>query len=193
MDPESRKQLLRGVAREVFAERGYAQSGLAEIADRAGVNKRLLYYYFPEGRAELFTAVMHEVTDELVEVIRVAVAAPLSAARRIERLVTALISYFEDQPDAFNLLFRDPFGVRDEQIVTDATGLQAELAKQLSSLLAPSGIPTDTLLAVSVGSVSYVVRVIEMVVVGQIGADDALDACLACLLGVMTEVGMPTS
>jgi hypothetical protein len=108
-------------------------------------------------------------------------------------LVTALIGFFEAEPDVFNLLFRDPFGVRDERIVLDATSLQVELAHQLASLLAPSGIPTDQLLAVTLGSVSYLVRVIEMVVSGQIGADDALDACVTCLLGIVTQIGMSTA
>ena len=75
----------------------------------------------------------------------------------------------------------------------DAAGLQVDLAKELSSLLAPSGMPTDTLLAVAVGSVSYVIRVIEMAVAGQIDVDDAIDACMTCLLGIMTRVGMATT
>ena len=46
---------------------------------------------------------------------------------------------------------------------------------------------------IAFGSVAYVVRVIEMEVSGQIAADDALDACMTSLLGVMTQVGMPTT
>jgi AcrR family transcriptional regulator len=191
MEPEARKELLLGTARAVFAERGYAASGLAEIAERAGVNKRLLYYYYPDGRAELFTAVMREVTADLTGVIRAAVSAPVSTSRRIERLVQALLGFFEDQPDAFNILFRDPFGVREQGIVGQGLGVQVELATEFTALLAPSGIPTDTLLAVSFGTVSYVIKVIEMSVSGQIGSDDALDACMACMLGIIAQVGMP--
>ncbi len=190
MDPKARKELLLATAREVFAEKGYAASGLAEIAERAGVNKRLLYYYFPEGRSELFTAVMGEVMVELTTAIHKAVSGPVNTARRIERLVKTLIDFFEQQPDAFNILFRDPFGVREQEIVLEAVGVQVELAKEFSTLLAPSGIPTSTLLAVAFGTVSYVMKVIEMEVGGEIGPDDALDACMTCILGVMTQIGM---
>ena len=72
----------------------------------------------------------------------------------------------------------------------DAAGLQVDLATELSSLLAPSLVPTGTLFAVAVGSVAYVIRVIEMAVTGQITVDDALEACTTCLLGVMTQLGL---
>lgn len=190
MDPQARKDLLRATARGVFAERGYAASGLAEIADKAGVNKRLLYYYFPDGRPELFTAVLSELTGELVEVIQGAVAAPVNTARRIERLVTALIEFFEAQPDAFSLLFRDPFGVREDGIVLEAVAVQVELAKEFAKLFATSGIPSLTLIAVTSGTVSYVMKVIEMAVAGEIDRDTALDASMTCMLGVMSQIGM---
>lgn len=193
MDPQARKDLLLGTAREVFAEKGYAASGLAEIAERASVNKRLLYYYYPDGRAELFTAVMRDLQAELLIVIRTAVSGPVNTARRIERLVKALIQFFEDQPDAFDILFRDPFGVREPDIVLEAVGVQVALAKEFTTLLAPSGIPTNTLLAVAYGTVAYVMKVIEMKVSGEINADDALDACMTSMLGIMSQVGMTTS
>lgn len=192
MEPQARKELLLGTAREVFAEKGYAASGLAEIAERASVNKRLLYYYYPDGRAELFTAVMRDLQAELLSVIRTAVSGPVNTARRIEHLVKALIQFFEDQPDAFDILFRDPFGVREPEIVLEAVGVQVALAKEFTTLLAPSGIPTNTLLAVAYGTVAYVMKVIEMKVSGEITSDDALDASMTCMLGIMAQVGMTT-
>lgn len=190
LDPETRKELLRAAAREVFAERGYASSGLAEIAEKAGVNKRLLYYYFPDGRSELFASVMSEAVAELTEVIRSALAGPYNTARRIERLVTALIGFFTDQPDTFNLLFRDPFGVREQEIIGEAVKVQVDLAKEFSVAFAPSGLPTETLLAVAFGTLAYVMKVIEMRVTAEIDDEAALDACMTCILGVMSQIGM---
>jgi AcrR family transcriptional regulator len=190
MDAQVRKDLIRASAREVFAETGYAASGLAEIAKRAGVDKRLVYYYYPEGRSELFTAVMGEVMAELTAVIHAAVSAPVNTARRIERLVTALVGFFEEQPDAFSLLFRDPFGVREHEIVHEAVVIQAELAREFSRLFATSGVPTLTLVAVTSGTVGYVMKVIEMAVVGEIDHETALDACMTCILGVLTQIGV---
>ena len=190
MEPRARRDLLRGTAREVFADRGYAASGLAEIAERAGVDKRLLYYYYPDGRSGLFTAVVAEVTAELTDVIHVAVSPPANTTRRVERLVEALIGFFEDQPDAFSLLFRDPFGVRDHKIVLAAVQTQIELAKGFSKLFAASGVQTPTLQAVTSGTVSFVVQVIEMTVRQEIDREAAVDACMTCVLGVMTQMGV---
>jgi TetR/AcrR family transcriptional regulator len=45
-DPERTKGLILDAALEVFSAKGYAGARVAEIADRAGVNKQLITYYF---------------------------------------------------------------------------------------------------------------------------------------------------
>lgn len=189
LDPETRKELLRAEARAVFAEHGYAASGLAEVAERAGVNKRLLYYYYPGGRSELYIAVMADLTAELMERVQAAVAAPVNTARRVERLVDTLVGYFGEQPDAFNLLFRDPFGVREADVVQQAVVVQAELARELAKLLAGSGVAPMTLLGVTSGTLAYMLKVIEMSVAGEIDRDTTIDACMTCILGVLSQLG----
>lgn len=189
LDPETRKELLRAEARAVFAEHGYAASGLAEVADRAGVNKRLVYYYYPGGRSELYIAVMADLTAELGARVQAAVSAPVNTARRVERLVDALVGYFEEHPDAFNLLFRDPFGVREPDVVQQAVVVQAELARELAKLLSQAGVPPLTLLGVTSGTLAYVLKVIEMAVGGELDRETAVDACLTCILGVLSQMG----
>ncbi|MCU1354638.1 MAG: regulatory protein TetR [Acidimicrobiales bacterium] len=189
MDPQVRKALLRATARQVFADRGYAASGLAEIADRAGVNKRLCYYYYPKGRPQLFTEVMGELTAELIGVIHAAVSAPVNTARRIERLVKALLHYFGSHPEAFALLFRDPYGVREPEILSEAAAVQAELVREFSKLYASVGVPAERLVASTSGTVAYVMRIVELAVGGEIDREAAVDACMTCVLGVMGELG----
>ena len=191
MDPAERRAQLLATARDVFAEKGYAASGLAEIAERAGVNKRLVYYYFPDGRSELFKAVMADVTAELVRTVQQATRAPVHTAKKVERLVEALVAFFAEEPAAFAVLFRDPYGVREPDVVLEAVVAQAELAREFATLLSTAGAPADTLLAVSSGVVAYVMRVIEMAVAGEIDCDTTVDACMTCILGVMTQVGLP--
>jgi TetR/AcrR family transcriptional regulator len=45
-DPERTKGRILDTAVEVFSAKGYAGARVAEIADRAGVNKQLISYYF---------------------------------------------------------------------------------------------------------------------------------------------------
>jgi|SRR5262245_19519474 len=51
-------------AREEFAKRGYAGARVDQIAERAGVNKQLLFYYYHSKRG-LFQAVLAQTAGEL--------------------------------------------------------------------------------------------------------------------------------
>lgn len=44
--PNAREAILR-VAAELFSDKGFAESGLREIADTAGIRASTVYYYFP--------------------------------------------------------------------------------------------------------------------------------------------------
>jgi AcrR family transcriptional regulator len=59
----TRTELLRA-ARELFTERGYADTFTDEVAERAGVTRGALYHHFP-GKKDLFLAVFEDVEREL--------------------------------------------------------------------------------------------------------------------------------
>ncbi|WP_065963296.1 TetR/AcrR family transcriptional regulator [Streptomyces sparsogenes] len=46
LDPERSRRLLLDAAMDEFAEKGYAGARVQDIADRAGLNKQLISYYF---------------------------------------------------------------------------------------------------------------------------------------------------
>jgi AcrR family transcriptional regulator len=53
-------------ARELFAERGYAEVPVEEVVRRAGVTRGALYHQFPGGKVDLFAAVFDAVEEELM-------------------------------------------------------------------------------------------------------------------------------
>jgi AcrR family transcriptional regulator len=61
---ETRRGIL-GAAREVFAERGFAEAGVAEVVERSGSSVGSLYHHFG-GKAELFLA-LYEVHQDAHE------------------------------------------------------------------------------------------------------------------------------
>ena len=62
---KERKQQLIDAAAELFAERGYEETRIVDIVERAGVAKGLFYWYF-ENKAALFRDLVEE-TYNLVE------------------------------------------------------------------------------------------------------------------------------
>jgi TetR/AcrR family transcriptional regulator len=63
---EMRTRIL-AAAEAVFAERGYAGATTREIAQRAGIGKRMLFYYFPTKDA-VYRAVLERIVQGLVAI-----------------------------------------------------------------------------------------------------------------------------
>ena len=61
---ETKEKIIR-VAHEVFLEKGLQGARMQEIADRAGINKALLHYYF-RSKQSLFDAVFENVVKEVI-------------------------------------------------------------------------------------------------------------------------------
>ncbi len=78
-------------AREEFAKRGYAGARVDQIAQRAGVNKQLLFYYYHSKRG-LFQAVLSETAGELENALA-GIRQP--AGGPLDRLRLTLAAQFE--------------------------------------------------------------------------------------------------
>jgi AcrR family transcriptional regulator len=179
--PEERKALLVAAAEETFATRGYTQAGLAEVATLAGVSKTLLYHYFPDGRPELYREVMERLVGEVVEAVQAAVRAPTTTERRLAALVTTVVGYFDERPDAYRLLILEPWGSGDPGVVAQAIAARARLAGELNGLLAAAGQPLPITMAGSAAALGALFHVCELRMAGQLSREEAAASALAFL------------
>jgi TetR/AcrR family transcriptional regulator len=87
---QSRARILEAAIAE-FSENGLAGARTEQIAEAAGVNKALLYYYF-QGKEALYTAAIESVAEQVVASSMAAMAGDRSAG---ERLVNFVLNHFD--------------------------------------------------------------------------------------------------
>jgi AcrR family transcriptional regulator len=172
-NPTARRAEIVATAREVFATAGYAESGLAEIASAAKVSKGLLYHYFPEGRPQLFVSVMQELLAEFQQRLRQAAKVPFSPRTRMEHLLAALFGFFDENPPAYRLLFRDPWVTHDGAVEASAIATRVQIASELASVMANSDGSPDELLAASTGLLGFALANVELCLGSQIDPETA--------------------
>ena len=172
-NPDLRRAEIVATAREVFAATGYAESGLAEIASAASVSKGLLYHYFPDGRPQLFVSVMAGLLEEFQQRLRQASKMPFSPRTRMEQLLAALFGFFDENPAAYRLLFRDPWVTHDEAVEASAIATRVQIASELASLMAGSALPADDLVSASTGMLGFALANVELAIAGQVDAETA--------------------
>jgi AcrR family transcriptional regulator len=173
--PEERKALLIGAAEETFVARGYTQAGLAEVAEVAGVSKTLLYHYFPDGRPELYRRVMDRLAGEVVDAVRSATQVQAARDRRLADAVTALVTWFDEHPDAYRLLILEPWGSGDPTVVGQAMAVRAQVAGELNALLAPAGQSLEATQVGGAAALGAVLQVCELAMSGQVPRQQAIE------------------
>jgi AcrR family transcriptional regulator len=103
-EPGREKVLDAGL--ELFGERGYHATSIADIGERAGISKSVLYHYFGS-KAGLYEAIADTQGRALIE--RVAEAVPSDPeAPRLRAGVDAFLTFLTERPAAWRLLVRDP-------------------------------------------------------------------------------------
>jgi AcrR family transcriptional regulator len=109
MSGQERREQLIGVARKVFADRGYEAASVEEIADRAGVSKPVVYEHFA-GKEGLYAVVVDREVQHLLTLIVEALSAS-HPRLSVEQAADAFLAYIEEEQDGFRILVRDaPIG-----------------------------------------------------------------------------------
>jgi AcrR family transcriptional regulator len=101
-----REAEILAAAREVFAERGYGEAAVAEIAARAGVVEGTIYSYFDSKRA-LLIAVMERFYDELISDTASGLKAVRGAENRIRFVIRRHLESFTADLGLCRMMLRE--------------------------------------------------------------------------------------
>ncbi|RZS32499.1 TetR family transcriptional regulator [Herbihabitans rhizosphaerae] len=102
-DPSARERILVA-AEELFAESGFDATPTSRIAERAGVPKGLVHYYFRR-KSDLLAALVERLPDEKIEPSHVVVPGDVAASLR--KLVAELDARMSASPLLSHLLWRE--------------------------------------------------------------------------------------
>jgi AcrR family transcriptional regulator len=94
VDAPAQRRDIRSAARRVFSQHGVAGTGLAHVAEAAGMGRSSLYHYYPD-KASLLRDLVRDLLAEEEAVFREALRGEGDALDRIERLMTVLAGMFE--------------------------------------------------------------------------------------------------
>jgi AcrR family transcriptional regulator len=101
--PGTTRERLLEAAIEMFAERGYAATGVDALCRRAGVAKTGLYWEF-QNKVGLLNAVIDQVVAEWVDQIREAACAAGSPRERLDVALTMVRRRVQERPEVFRVL-----------------------------------------------------------------------------------------
>jgi TetR/AcrR family transcriptional regulator len=93
-------------AEAIFAEKGFAATRLEDVADRVGIRRASIVYYFRD-KKELYHAVLASVFGGLLEKIEAALSRPDPLPARIEAGVGAWVDYVGVRPSIARLILRE--------------------------------------------------------------------------------------
>ena len=140
-----RRRLIEEAASALFAERGYAETRMDDIAAAAGVAKQLLYQHFHSKKA-LHIALLERHRDGILDRLSETMRTSGRLTDRFPLVLDAWFAYLEDNPYAAKLLFADTTGDPEVQAVyRDNHAAARTLTITLLKAEPELGIPDDRL------------------------------------------------
>jgi AcrR family transcriptional regulator len=132
-----RRQLL-DVALQVFAERGFHDASMNDIAIAAGVTKPVLYQHFTSKR-ELFAELLGDVGRDLQDTITKAVTAAEGPREMVELGFSAYFTYVNQHRNAFQLFYGGSMA-RDEEFAEVVNQTESAVAALVAGLIEIEGL-----------------------------------------------------
>ncbi len=181
LDRGDTRSRLRELALQLFAEQGYEKTSLREIAERLGVTKAALYYYF-KSKEDIVRSLVEDYMAEIDGLIAWAKDQPRNPATRAE-IVSRYLDIVANGTAVFRLLHQNQAAVTSLAAAKERGELFRERMDALVDLLTEPGAPVadqvraaSCLMSVSFCCMHYQDRVADPA--------ELRDAVLAVALGL---------
>lgn len=128
---------LRELALEMFAEQGYEKTSLREIAERLGVTKAALYYYF-KSKEDIVRSLVEDYMADIDALVAWGQSQPRSAATRAE-IVRRYLEIMTNGTAVFRLLHQNQAAVSSLAAAKERGEVFRERMDALVALLTEPG------------------------------------------------------
>jgi TetR/AcrR family transcriptional regulator len=120
-------------AAAVFADRGFDQTRIEDVAEATGVPRATLYYYF-SGKEDILAWILRRMLAAAAEAVAGAASGPGSARERLEAVIRQKLRVMADHPNSCRAMLAD-FG-RADRIPELAAAIQEGFHVPVRRLLA---------------------------------------------------------
>lgn len=97
-DQPDAEQAILAAARNIFLQKGFSGARMQEIADKAGINKALLHYYF-RNKQQLFDTILLNNLEVIAPTFIETLSGKGAVVEKFGRLVDSYIDVILDHPD----------------------------------------------------------------------------------------------
>ncbi len=105
VNPDTRTRILAAACDE-FGANGFAATTVDRIARRAGVNKAMIYYHFPNKRA-LYTCIIRDVFGPIAARVRAAMAEDSPPDKKLARVIETLVRSVDESTYFLPMFLRE--------------------------------------------------------------------------------------
>ncbi len=135
-NPDASRERILSAATDAFAAQGLDGARVDEIADRASINKRMLYHYFGN-KDDLFAAVLDQLYETICTESGELDIVSGSARTGLTKLVDFVVDFYLDNPHAITLLNAENLHkARHLKTSERIRSIQVPFEKMLDTLLA---------------------------------------------------------
>jgi TetR/AcrR family transcriptional regulator len=137
------EQLILNAARDIFIQKGYDGARMQEIADKAGINKALLHYYY-RGKEQLFHTVLTGTLELIIPAVNKLIASDNDLHETVVQFVSLYVDFLAKYPYLPAFLIHE---------LNRNAGMMPAFLQQLKSRPAPQAFITSVGKEVAAGNI----------------------------------------